>query len=128
VAILGHFDAENVRALRAYEEVVDYHRGIRQPLRDALEKLNPATIAINYSEGDVAADGLSFVMYRSLLTILEDTPYVDRLISAEQIVAAVRGRKSPEEIARVKTAVFTTEQLFDEVEQVVKPGMTQRQN
>lgn len=127
VAILGHFDAENVRTLNAYAEVIDYHHGIRQPLLEVLEKLNPATIAINYSEGDVAADGLSLGMYRSLLTILDGTPYADRLISAEQIIAAVRGRKSPEEIKRVKTAVFTTEQLFDEVEQFAKPGMTQRQ-
>ncbi len=127
VAILGHFDAENVRTLQAYDEVVDYHQGISQPLRDVLEKLNPATIAINYSEGDVAADGLSLGMYRSLLAILDGTPYADRLISAEQIIAAVRGRKSAEEIERVRTAVLTTEQLFDDVEQFAKPGMTQRE-
>lgn len=127
VAILGHFDAENVRTLNAYDEVVDYHQGISQPLREALEKLNPATIAINYSEGDVAADGLSLGMYRSLLAILDGTPYADRLISAEKIIAAVRGRKSAEEIERVRTAVLTTEQLFDAVEQFAKPGMTQRE-
>jgi len=127
VAILGHFDAENVRDLKLYSEVIGYHEGISQPLRDAIEKLNPTSIAINYSEGDVAADGLSLGMYRSLSAILEGTPYADRLISAEKIIAAVRGRKSPEEIERVRTAVLTTEQLFNEVEQFAKPGMTQRE-
>ncbi|MBE2221759.1 MAG: aminopeptidase P family protein [Anaerolineae bacterium] len=127
VAILGHFDAENVRTLKAYAEVVDYHQGIRQPLREVLARLNPNTIAINYSEGDVAADGLSLGMYRSLLAILDGTPYADRLISAEKIIAAVRGRKSAAEIERVRTAVLITEQLFNEVELFAKPGMTQHE-
>lgn len=127
VAILGHFDAENVRTLNLYAQVIDYHEGIRQPLREVIEKLNPTTIAINYSEGDVAADGLSLGMYRSLLAILEGTPYADRLISAERVIAAVRGRKSAAEIERVRTAVLTTEQLFDDVEQFARPGMTQRE-
>lgn len=127
IAILGHFDAENVRALGLYAEVIGYHEGISQPLREVLTRLNPASIAINYSESDVAADGLSLGMYQSLLSILAGTPYADRLISAERIIAALRGRKSAAEIERVKTAVLTTEQLFDEVEHFAKPGMTQRE-
>jgi Xaa-Pro dipeptidase len=124
--IIGHFDAENVRALGAYD-VIDYHQGISQPLRDALTSLDPAQIAINFSENDVAADGLSLGMYRTLRHILSGTPYLERLVSAEQIIAALRGRKSPAEVERVRQAVATTEMLFDEVEQFVRPGMTQRE-
>lgn len=126
VCIIGHFDAENARNLGVYE-VIDYHQGISQPLREALAKLDPAQIAINYSENDVAADGLSLGMYRSLQVMLAGTPYADRLISAEKIIAALRGRKSQAEIARVRQAVATTEMLFDEVEEFVRPGMTQRE-
>ncbi len=126
VCIIGHFDAENARNLGVYE-VIDYHQGISQPLREALAKLDPAQIAINYSENDVAADGLSLGMYRSLQVMLAGTPYADRLISAEKIIAALRGRKSQAEIERVRQAVATTEMLFDEVEEFVRPGMTQRE-
>lgn len=126
VCIIGHFDAENARNLGIYE-VIDYHQGISQPLREALAKLDPAQIAINYSENDVAADGLSLGMYRSLQVMLAGTPYADRLISAEKIIAALRGRKSQAEIERVRQAVATTETLFDEVEEFVRPGMTQRE-
>lgn len=126
VCIIGHFDAENARNLGVYE-VIDYHQGISQPLREALAKLDPAQIAINYSENDVAADGLSLGMYRSLQAILAGTPYADRLISAEKLIAALRGRKSQAEIERVRQAVATTEMLFDEVEEFVRPGMTQRE-
>lgn len=126
VCIIGHFDAVNVQALGLYD-VIEYHHGVSQPLREALAKLDPAQIAINYSENDVAADGLSLGMYRSLQTFLAGTPYADRLISAERIIAALRGRKSATEIERVRQAVMTTEALFDEVEQFVRPGMTQRE-
>lgn len=125
-AIVGHFDAENVRHLGAYE-VVGYHEGIAEHLRSAIAALDPQTIAINYSENDVAADGLTFGLYRALLGYLEGTPYADRLLSAEAVVAAVRGRKTPLEVARVQQAIATTEKLFDEVEAFAKPGMTQRQ-
>lgn len=126
-AIIGHYDAPNVRALGAYPDVVSYHEGIAAPLRSALERLQPRRIAINYSESDVAADGLSVGMYHTLQRHLRGTPFADSLVSAEQIVAALRGRKSPTEVARVRQAVATTEALFDEIEQFAAPGMTQRQ-
>ncbi|MCA9976316.1 MAG: hypothetical protein KC413_11220, partial [Anaerolineales bacterium] len=72
-AIIGHFDAENVQALGAYR-VIGYHEGIRQPLREAIAAYQPTTLAINYSENDVAADGLSHGMYLALLDHLRDTP------------------------------------------------------
>jgi Xaa-Pro aminopeptidase len=125
-AVVGFYDGENVRNLNAYE-VVGYHEGIGESLLAALNRYKPEQIAINYSSGDVAADGLSHGMYLRLVEYLQNTPYADRLISAEQIIAALRGRKSQTEIERVRRAVATTEALFDEVEQFVRPGMTQRQ-
>lgn len=123
--VIGHFDSENVRNLNVYPHIIGYHEGISQPLCDALDRLQPQTIAINYSQGDVAADGLTHGMYLSLLGYLEGTPYAERLVSAEAIIAAVRGRKTPTEVERVRAAVATTERLFDEVEAFVRPGMTQ---
>ena len=126
-AIIGYYDADNVRELGTYATVVDYHQGIRDHLLTALRHYDPQTIALNYSENDVSADGLSHGLFRTLRGYLEDTPYQDRLVSAERIIAAVRGRKSETEIERVRQAIATTEALFDEVEQFARPGMTQRQ-
>jgi Xaa-Pro aminopeptidase len=126
-AIVGFYDGENVRNLNAYDEVIGYHEGIGQHLLAALKQYDPARIAINYSETDVAADGLSHGLYLALRQYLAETPYADRLESAEKIIAAVRGRKSPAEVERVRQAVAITEDLFDEVEQFARPGMTQRQ-
>lgn len=125
VAIAGHFDTENILNLGVYQDVIGYHEDLGTHLREQLAAKNPRTIAINYSQNDVAADGLTFGMYENLKRYLTETPYCDRLISAEKIIAALRGRKSPLEISRVRQAVATTEKLFDEVEEFARPGMTQ---
>ncbi|MDT8305092.1 MAG: Xaa-Pro peptidase family protein [Anaerolineae bacterium] len=127
LAIIGYYDAENVRNVAAYDEVIGYHEGIGAPLREKLAALDPQQIAINFSENDVAADGLSTGMYLSLRRLLQDTPYAERLTSAERIIAALRGRKSAQEVARIRQAIATTEALLDEVEAFVQPGMSQRQ-
>ncbi|MCB9147220.1 MAG: aminopeptidase P family protein [Caldilineaceae bacterium] len=127
IAIVGHFDSANLYELDVYTQIIGYHEGIRAHLVTELERLQPLSIAINYSESNVAADGLSHGLYRLLCQHLNGTPFAERLISAEQINFALRGRKSPTEVARIRTAIASTQQLFDEVEAFVRPGMTQRQ-
>jgi Xaa-Pro aminopeptidase len=127
IAIVGHFDAENVHALNAYSEVIGYHEGISGPLNQTIAEINPRQIAINYSQIDFASDGLTVGLYRMLRGYLRDTPYEQRLVSAEEIIFGLRGRKSPIEIDRVRKAIATTEELFGEIETFVKPGMIQSQ-
>ena len=81
-AIVGRFDAPNVVALGAYE-VIPYDQNIREPLREAIERLDPKSIAINYSESDPAADGLTHGMWLVLSETLAGTPYADRFTSSE---------------------------------------------
>ena len=59
IAIVGRFDRENVELTGAYQQVFGYDESIRQPLVDTLNRLKPQCIAINYSENDPAADGLT---------------------------------------------------------------------
>ena len=47
VAVVGHYDAENVRNLGVYDQVIGYHEGIGASLRSALDDLQPRQIAIN---------------------------------------------------------------------------------
>jgi Xaa-Pro aminopeptidase len=123
IAIVGRFDKENIEDLGTYRQVIGYDQGIAKPLLDTLRRLNPQSIAINTSENDPAADGLSHGLWTTLLDILKGTPYT-RMISAEEIINALRGRKTPTEIARVKEAVVETESIFDEVTAYLKPGLT----
>ncbi len=126
IAIVGRFDKENIERVGAYREVIVYDQGIGKPLLDTLRRLNPQSIAINTSEGDPAADGLTHGMWTTLLDILKGTPYT-RLISAEDVINSLRGRKTAEEIGRVKDAVAGTEAIFDEVTAFLKPGLAERE-
>jgi len=124
IAIVGRFDKENVAGLGDWREVIPFDQGIGKPLLDTLRRLNPQSIAINTSESDPAADGLSHGMWTTLLDILKGTPYT-RMISAEDIISALRGRKTATEISRVKGAVSDTEAIFDEITAYLRPGLTE---
>jgi Xaa-Pro aminopeptidase len=126
IAILGTFEAEAARRTGAYPTVIPYDHSVRGPLREALARLDPARIAINYSKNDVLADGLDHGLFLSLLEYLEETPYAGRLISAEAIIAALRGRKTPVEIARIRAAVETTRLIYERTFDYVQPGMSER--
>lgn len=127
IAILGQFESETARRTGAYPTVISYHQSIRPALLETLEKLNPAQIAINYSKNDVLADGLDHGLYLTLLDILAGTPWESRLVSAEKVIGALRGRKTEEEVKRIRAAVETTRQIFERTFDQVQPGMTEKQ-
>ncbi len=127
IAIVGHFDAENVRRTGGYTEVIGYHQSLRQPLLEVLNRLDPQFIAINYSENDPAADGLTHGMWSLLFRHLANTPYTTRLVSAEDIISALRGRKSKGELARIRQAIATTEKMFAELGGHLRPGQSERE-
>ncbi len=125
-AIVGYYDADSVRTLKAYDQVIGYHHGLSEPLKAEIERLEPSRIAINYSQHDVAADGLTHGNYQTLLAYLDGSPFGQLLESSERLIGALRGRKTPSEVNRIRQAILVTERLFDEVEAFVRPGMTQR--
>lgn len=124
VAICGNLDAEKVRATGAYPEVIGYVQGIGEPLRAVLTRMNPTKIAITTSQNDHAADGITLGNYRRLQKALQGTPFVKRLVPAEEIVLRVRGRKLPAEVSRIRQACELTETLFGEIRAMLKPGVT----
>jgi len=125
IAIVGKHDAENVRNLGAYTNVIPYVEGIRDQLRSVLAELNPRQIALNYSEDNVAADGLTHGSMLTLRRYLGDTELPDRFISAEKIISALRGRKSPAEIERIQGAIRMTQFMFNQVGEFAAPGVSE---
>jgi Xaa-Pro aminopeptidase len=124
-AIVGRFDAETARSLGAYPKVIAYDEALRPDLLRLLERLSPRQIALNYSASDVLADGLSHGLYQVLMGYLQDTPFADRIVSAEEMIMALRGRKTPQEITRIRAAVETTRQIYERTFDHIRPGMTE---
>lgn len=126
-AIVGHFEAETARRTGAYTTVIPYHESIRRNLLHTLERIYPGKIAINYSLNDVHADGLSYGMHQLLVKYFDDTPWEQRLTSAEEIMSALRGRKTEGELARIRGAIETTLKIFDQTFEFTKPGMAEEE-
>jgi len=124
IAIVGRFDAASVEQLGAFE-VVGYDESIRPALREAIERLAPRSIALNYSESDPAADGLTHGLWLVLQEALAGSPYANRLVSSEGVVNALRGRKSPDEVRRIRGAVEATEEIFERVTAELEPGRSE---
>jgi Xaa-Pro aminopeptidase len=114
IAIVGRFDAPSVEQSGGYE-VTGYDESIRPALLEAVERLAPRTIALNYSTSDPAADGLTHGLWLELQSIFEGTPFADGFQSSETVVNALRGRKSPEEVARIRESARETEEIFEQV-------------
>jgi Xaa-Pro aminopeptidase len=124
IAIVGRFDASPVGEIGVYD-VIAYDESIRPALRDAVERLDPRAIALNYSTSDPAADGLTHGLWLILQETFAGTPFADRFQPSEGIVNALRGRKSPEEIARIRAATRETEEIFDAVTAALRPGLSE---
>ena len=122
IAIVGRFDAPGVEQVGAYPEIVTYDESVRPVLRETIERLDPQTIALNYSPSNPAADGLTHGLWLVLRETLEGTPYADRLVSSEQVVGSLRGRKSSFEIERIRAAIGETEEIFALVREQIGPG------
>jgi Xaa-Pro aminopeptidase len=127
IAILGNLEAETARRGGAYQEVIGYDKSIQPDLVRILKRLDPKQIAVNTSSSDPTSDGLTHGMYLQLKDHLAGTPYFERLISAEAVIAALRGRKTPTEVARIRKAIDTTEAIYRRTFDFLQPGMTEKQ-
>ena len=125
IAIVGRFDAETARNIGAYETVIGYDESLRLELLPILERLDPGSIALNYSADDVLADGLSHGLYTVMMGYLQDSPFADRIVSAEGVIRALRGRKTPGEVSRIQAAVETTRLIYERTFSRVQPGMSE---
>jgi len=126
IAIVGHLDAEGFRRSGLFSEVIGYHESIGPDLCRILARINPRQIALNYSSSNHAADGLTHGMYLLLQDLLADTPFGSRLVSADDIVSRLRGRKSASEVTLIQAAIRVTEELLSALSSELQPGKSER--
>ncbi len=127
IAIVGRFEGEAISRLDVYSEVILYDTAISGILREMLARLNPRRVAVNFSHNNVHADGLTHAMYLKLQEYLKGTVYADRLVSAEGIISALRGRKTPTEVEKIRRAVEITGEIFEKTFQFIRVGMTEQE-
>ena len=125
IAIVGNLEKESVSRANVFDTIIGYDTAVSQPFRDTITRLNPDQIAVNTSRNNVHADGLTHAMYEILCDYLKDTPYADRLVSAEPVINAMRGRKTQEELERIRKAVEITDEIYKKTFGFIRVGMTE---
>ncbi len=125
-AIVGQYDAKMIEDTGAYRSVEGYVQGIREPLLRTLRALDPASVALNFSKDSEVCDGLTHGMYLTIADILAEAGMRDRIVSAEHVVSALRARKTPAELGRLKKAIAATEDIFRKAGAFIAPGRSER--
>ncbi|MCF8243102.1 MAG: Xaa-Pro peptidase family protein [Melioribacteraceae bacterium] len=126
-AIIGSLEEPNMKMVGTFKNIISYLKSVKDDLIKTLDKYNPNKIAINFSRDSSLADGLTHGVYLELIELLKDTPYAERFVSSENIVAALRGRKSAAELSIMKEAIKETLIIFDEVTKYLQPGITEKE-
>ncbi len=123
--IVGKLEESNIREKNLYKNIFGYNEAIRDLLVNYIKSKDPKKIAINYSLNSELADGLTHGLYLILNDYLKGTEYIDRLISSEEIISALKGRKTATELKIMQEAVDETLKIFDQTTQFIKPGKSE---
>lgn len=126
-AIVGQMETKTIEDMGVYENVLGYVEGIKDHLLRTLKTIDPAKIAVNYSENSEVCDGLTHGMYLTLRGFLAEMGFEDRLISSEKVASGLKARKTPSEVERTRKAIDHTLEIFELVKGYIQPGRTERE-
>lgn len=128
IAIVGDFDTDSVQHLGVFSKVIGYDESIQGALFGELQRLAPGRVAINTSRNDPAADGLTAAMSELLREHLNAAGIpAESIVSAESYLGSLRGRKTASEVEAIQRAIETTVSLYDEIEERIRPGISERE-
>ena len=123
-AIASIIDAQESKDSGLFHEVISYKDNPGEVLNTLLKNINPSTIALNYSETDHLCDGLTRGKYLWLCHHLEER-FVQKFMSSEKLLKKIRSIKTSEELERIRRAIEITIEIYDQVFDKLKVGMTE---
>jgi Xaa-Pro aminopeptidase len=126
-AIVGQMDTPTIEDLGVYAYVEGYVEGIKEPLTNTIKKVDPSSIALNYSTGSEIADGLTHGMYLTLHEFLSEIGYADKIVSAEKIASSLKARKTDYELERMTRAIEHTLDIIELATSFIQPGKTEKE-
>lgn len=127
LAVVGSYDADPLISTGEWDEVIPYVQDVGPDLLKALnDNLQPgAKVGINVSPSDVKADGLTHGMWQNLQTILDGTPWLEGLTSAESLLFRLRGQKTQEELNLIIAAIAEGDRIFADFPAHAAKGLTE---
>lgn len=126
IAITSAIDAQDVRESKLFDHVFTYKNGLAKELSRVIGEWNPQTIALNKSKHEHLADGLTAGRMMWLKTALKDV-FKGEYVSAAPFLKKLRSIKTDAEIEKIKKAISLTHDIYDDVFQTIRAGMTEKE-
>ncbi len=126
-AIVGEMERKAIEDLDVYTHILSYVEGVKQHFLETIRKIDPTSIALNFSKVSEISDGLTHGMYLTLYDFLAEIGFEDRIVSAEKITSSLKARKTPYEVDRIRKAIAHTLDIFSQVTPFIQPGKTEKE-
>ncbi len=127
LALVANYDAGHVERLGVFDEIRSYDRSFAEAFGVWLEQLAPTDVYLDYSERDILCDGLTHGQYLRIERLLREALAGVKLHSSEPFLREVRGRKTAEEVSRLRTAIAGSVALYERIRLELRPGMSERE-
>lgn len=129
IVICSFMDAGGIERAGIFKRLLetDEKTSFKDRFFEVLDEVKPKKIALNYSIRDISADGLSHGQFLFISSLLDEYGFEGEIVSAENIIGKLRGRKTKGEIEIMKKGIEITEKILDDCRSFIKAGVTERQ-
>jgi Xaa-Pro dipeptidase len=120
-------DKGNFEETGLFAEIITYGPNFEEALAELIQRLEPSSMAINFSKHDHLCDGLTVGQYQVLERAIGKEKLLSIEVSSEEILKEIRSVKTPAEIERIQKAVDYTTEIYEEVFGQINSGMTEKE-
>lgn len=125
ICVIGALDAEEAETYGAHSETVVAAIDFEEKLTATIKRFGSMNrVALNFSEVDPSADGLSLTQYKRLMRCLKDAGFSGEVISSANIMKRVRGQKGVRELDGIKTSIQAAMSIFERSRDFIRSGLT----
>ena len=127
IMITSQSDEKKFLQSEIFAEVLTYEKDLGEVFLPVFERLAPKKLALNVSENDVIADGLTYGLYCMLEGMVGKECLAEVEVSGENVVRELCSVKSDTEIEYLRRSIQINNDIYDEVFSKVRCGMSERE-
>ncbi len=126
IVLTGKTDANAYEKFNIFN-IVTVKDNFNIEFKEIFDQISPKKLALNISQNDYLSDGLTMGQYLLLSEIIGNEKLKEIEISSEEIISTLRSIKSTSEIDKIAKAVDITCDIYDEVAEEIRVGMSETQ-
>lgn len=124
IVLTGKTDANMYKEFGIFE-IAEIQSDFETDFMTIFNRIKPKQLALNISEHDYLADGLTVGQYMLLQDMIGEEKLAEIEVSSETIIQKLRSKKNEYEISMIRTAVEKTCRIYDEVAAKIRIGMSE---